>query len=470
MRITLLVLAALFISSCSKDDNSSTFVSGLIQNPTHDHIYLSNGEDTLDTIQLKPDGSFEKKINIDTSKFMVFEHPPEYQTLFVKPGDSLAFRLNTLDFDKSLVFSGNSSKENNFMMDMYLMNESNSNLVSSHFKKSPDFITKKTDSIKNERLSRLKELDRQNNFSENFLEIAKKYIDYEVYDIKERYAFLLKKHFPEKAEVLNDSFYQYRKSADFNNVDLANHFGYLRFLDDYLKNKSLDRCLNNENTSVENCFDLNSFSNIHHRLELANSIFKNQKLKTKFLERFFANELLYATRKDQFSQAISLLKSTGISDDKKEKLRKFSKFHKKFLVGQKVDKLALRNHNKNATSLNKLSDKPYTAIHIWSCNMPEANKQRFDLINKMRKQYDHVSFIGINTNHENYKLWQQDVTEYDLMRNHELQTPSTEDSKYYKHYLNRFTLIDASGQIIAANVIDSEKEIKKFIADNTGIN
>ena len=469
MRILLFILTVLFISSCSKDNKSSTSISGLIQNPTHDHIYLSNGENTLDTIQLKPDGSFEKKINIDTSKFMVFEHPPEYQTLFVKPGDSLAFRLNTLDFDKSLVFSGDSSEENNFLIDTYLMNEASNDLASFHYKKSPDFIINKTDSIRKKRLEKLKELDNKNDFPENFLEIAKKSIDYEVYDMKERYAFLLKKHSPKKAKILTDSFYQYRKSVDFNNVDLANHFGYLRFLDDYLKNKSLDRCLNNENTSKENCFDLNSFSNIDDRLELANSIFKNQKLKTKFLERFFANELLYATTQKQLNQALGLLESIKISEDKKEKLKSFSKFHRKFLVGQKVDRLSLKNHNKKSTSLDKLSDKPYTAIHVWSCNMPKANKQRFDLVNKMRKNYDHISFIGINTNYDNFKLWQQDITEHDLMRSHELQTPNAKNSKYYNHYLNRFTLIDANGNIIAADVLDTEKEIKKFITSNTSI-
>ena len=467
MRITLLILVALFISSCSKDDNSNTIISGLVQNPTHDHIYLSNGENTLDTIQLKPDGSFDKKINIDTSMFLVFEHPPEYQTLFVQPGDSLAFRVNTLDFDNSLVFSGDSSKENNFLMDTYLMNEASNDLVSSLYKKSPDFIIKKTDSVRNNRLSQLRKLGKQSNFSKDFVEIAKKSIDYEVYDIKERYAFLLKKQAPKKVRVLNDSFYKYRKYVDFNNVELANHFGYLRFLDDYLKNKSLDRCLSNESSSQEDCFDLNSFSNIHHRLELANSIFKNQKLKTKFLERFFANELLYATTQNQLNQALSLLENAEISNDKKEKLKSFSKFHKKFLVGQNLDRLSLRNHNKKSTSLNKLSEKPYTAIHIWSCNMPKANKQRFDLVNKMREKYDHVNFIGINTNHDNYKLWQQDVTEHNLVRNHELQTPDNENSKYYNHYLNRFTLIDANGKIIAANVLDTEKEIKKFIAKNT---
>ena len=468
MRYILFILGILFIS-CSESDKTGTSISGLIQNPSHDHIYLLEGENTLDTIQIKPDGSFHKKINIDTSKFMVFEHPPEYQTFYIEPGDSLAFRLNTLDFDTSLVFSGDSSKENNFLMDMYLMNEENRELASSYYKTSPNTIVEKTDSIKTQRLNQLKELDEQNNLSKKFLDIAKNSINYELYDIRERYAFLLKKYSPKKAISSDNSFYRYRKSIDFNDAGLIDHFGYLRFLDDYLKNKSLNRCLNDKSLSMDNCSKLNSFSNINYRLKLADSIFKNQNLKKKFLERFFAKELIYATTKKQLNQALGLLKDIEIDDDKKQELKEFSKFHKKFLVGQEVDKLSLKNHNKNITSINKLSDKPYTAIHMWSCNMPAVNKNRFDLIKKMRKKYDQISFVGINTNHDNYKLWQHDISKYDLVRNYELQTPDVENSKYYNHYLNRFTLINDKGEIIAANILDTENEVKNFISSNTNI-
>ena len=32
-------------------------------------------------------------------------------------------RLNTFDFDESLVYTGKGAKENNFLMDIYLLNE-----------------------------------------------------------------------------------------------------------------------------------------------------------------------------------------------------------------------------------------------------------------------------------------------------------------------------------------------------------
>ena len=467
MKLFFYLIIVLFIISCSEDDNSKTSFSGLIQNPTHENIYISDGQKVLDTIGIKKDGSFKKVIDIKESNFLVFNHPPEYQTFYIEPGDSLSFRLNTMDFDKSLVFSGDSSAENNFLMDMYLMNEANNDLILSYYKTTPDAIIDKTDSIRTERFNKLKQLDKKHDFSENFLNIAKKSINYELYDIRERYSFLLKNYFPDKAKSLNDSFYDYRDSINFNDTDLISHFGYLRFLDDFLKNRSVDKCLNNNDLSREKCFELNSFNNVHQRLKLVNSIFEHQGLKNKFLERFFAKELVYATTNDQLNMALGLLNDVEIDDNKKEELKEFAEFHRTFVEGQQIDELPLKNHNKDTIALKSLADKPYTAIHVWSCNMPAVNEKRFELINKLREKYEKINFVGINTDYNNYNLWQQNVADHNLIRHHELQALNTKNSEYYNYYLNRFTLINSEGDVIAADILNTEKEIKSFIVNNT---
>jgi hypothetical protein len=398
---------------------------------------------------------------------MVFKHPPEYQTFFIQPGDSLSFRLNTLDFDESLVFNGDSSVENNFLMNMYLMNEDNNELILSYYKISPDVFVDKTDSIKSKRIKKLKELDRENDFCNEFLEIAKKSINYEFYDIRERYVFLLKKYFPKKAELIDDSFFDYRKSVNYNDADLISHFGYLRFLDDYLKNKSVDKCIENKENEQQACFELNSFNNIHERLKLVDSIFEHQDLKKKFLERFFAQEFVYASTKNQLDSALKLLNQAEIDAERKKELIEFGKFHEKFIVGQKIDQLPLKNHNKDTVRVEKYANKPYTAIHVWSCNKPILNKNRFDLINKMRKKHNHINFIGINIDYNNHKLWQKNVRRHNLIRHHELQAVNTQNSKYYNYYLNRFTLINQNGKVIAADILNTENDIKEFIINNT---
>ena len=317
MRKIFFIVISLFIASCTNEKSKQTSISGLIQNPTHKHIYLIESGNIRDTITLKNDGSFSKTIDINQPKFMVLKHPPEYQTFFINPGDSLSFRLNTLDFDESLVFNGDSSVENNFLMDMYLMNEANNELILSYYKIPADVFVDKTDSIKSKRIKKLKQLNRKNDFSKEFMEIAKKSISYEFFDIRERYVFLLKKYFPKKNKLIDDSFFDYRESVNFNDPDLISHFGYLRFLDNYLKNKSVDSCISDRKNNQQACFELNSFSNIHERLKLVDSIFDHQDLKKKFLERFFAQEFVYASTEDQLDSALKLLNQVEI--DKKRK-------------------------------------------------------------------------------------------------------------------------------------------------------
>ena len=467
MKNIFLIIISLIIVSCSNDKNKKTSISGLIQNPTHKHIYIVKNGKIQDTIFLNSDGSFSKSIDIDESKFMVFKHPPEYQTFYIEPGDSLSFRLNTLDFDESLVFNGDSSVENNFLMDIYLMNEANNELILSYYKISADVFVDKTDSIKSKRIKKLEQLDRKNDFSKEFMEIAEKSISYEFFDIRERYVFLLKKYFPKKAELIDDSFFDYRESVNFNDADLINHFGYLRFLDNYLKNESVNRCISNKKNMPTACFELNSFNNIHERLKIVDSIFKHQDLKKKFLERFFAQEFVYASTKDQLDRAVQLLNQVEIDEKRKKELVEFGKFHKKFIVGNKIDQLPLKNHNKDTVNVENYTNKPYTAIHVWSSNMPVFNKNRFDLVKKMREKYDDINFIGINTDYNNYKLWQKNVSQHNLIRHHELQAVDTKNSKYYNYYLNRFTLIDQNGEIIAADILNTENDIKEFIINNT---
>ena len=467
MKYIVFTFFSFIIISCSKDYNTKTTISGLIQNPTHNHIYITENGDVSDTIFLKSDGSFNKTININKSKFLVFKHPPEYQTFFIQPGDSLSFRLNTLDFDESLVFNGDSSVENNFLMDMYLMNEANNELILSYYKISADVFVDKIDSIKSNRINKLEQLDFKNDFSNEFMEIAKKSISYEFYDIKERYVFLLKKYFPKKAALIDDSYYNYRKSVNFNDADLISHFGYLRFLDNYLKNESVDKCISNEKKKQQTCFELNSFNNIHERLKLVDSIFEHQDLKEKFLERFFAQEFVYASTKDQLDSALKLLNKVEIDKKRKKELLEFGEFHKKFIIGHKIDQLPLKNHNKDTVKVNNYTDKPYTAIHVWSSNMPTLNKKRFELINEMRKKNNHINFIGINIDYNNYKLWQKNVSQHNLIRHHELQAINSPNSKFYNYYLNRFTLINENGEVIAADILNNKRDIKKFIVDNT---
>ena len=72
---------------------------------------------------LMRDGTFKSLIDIDKNGLFNFFHPPEFQYLIINKGDSLVLRLNSLDFDESLIFSGKGSAKNNYLINVFLKHE-----------------------------------------------------------------------------------------------------------------------------------------------------------------------------------------------------------------------------------------------------------------------------------------------------------------------------------------------------------
>ena len=58
---------------------------------------------------------------------------PEFQYLILEKNDSIYIRLNSLDFDESLVFMGNGASKNNFLMDSFLNFEKNEEILNKSF-------------------------------------------------------------------------------------------------------------------------------------------------------------------------------------------------------------------------------------------------------------------------------------------------------------------------------------------------
>ena len=64
------------------------------------------GEKVIDTFFLDKTIVFFHKFDLLTPGLYSFKHDPEYQYIYFDKNDSLMLRLNTLDFDNSLMFCG----------------------------------------------------------------------------------------------------------------------------------------------------------------------------------------------------------------------------------------------------------------------------------------------------------------------------------------------------------------------------
>ena len=58
--------------------------------------------------------------------------------ILLEPNDSIMFRLNTYDFDESLVFTGNGARKNNYLLKTYLSNEKEAKQLVTYSKMEPE--------------------------------------------------------------------------------------------------------------------------------------------------------------------------------------------------------------------------------------------------------------------------------------------------------------------------------------------
>ena len=122
-----LLLSILAFVGCKKESNSIdenyAFLGGQIINPKNNFVVIAKPETIQDTIILDGNNRFLYKIESLNEGLYTFRHGDEFQMVLLEPQDSLLLRLNTLDFDESLVYSGKGAKKNNYFIEEFLRNE-----------------------------------------------------------------------------------------------------------------------------------------------------------------------------------------------------------------------------------------------------------------------------------------------------------------------------------------------------------
>ena len=209
-----LICILLTIIGCKKDSNEVTidyaYLGGEIINPNTNYIVLSKNEVILDTVKLDGRNGFLYKIDELNEGLYTFRHGGEFQLILLEPKDSLLFRLNTLDFDESLVYSGNGDKKNNYFINEYLQSEQEEKYIVKLCQLDGIIFQKRVDSLNASKVTALENFSNKYDPSPLFLKIAKANIDYSFFSSKEVYPFV---HYGKnKAAILKslpEDFYNY---------------------------------------------------------------------------------------------------------------------------------------------------------------------------------------------------------------------------------------------------------------------
>lgn len=463
MRALFLIVISILITSCQTKKETKTYFGGAIINPVSSYILLCQKGEVIDTISIDDNGHFHHKFDLKNPGLFSFKHGYEFQVFYAEPQDSISLRLNTKEFDESLVYGGNNAPQNNFLIENFLKNEENSNLIYSYHKIPPREFEDKIDSIRVERREKLEEISKRYKVSENYKSIAQHSIDFEFYDLKERYSFLLNKFFPAKVKFLSPNYYDYRNEIDFNNEKVIELIGFQRFLDNYLKNKSIEICLRNNSGD---CYDTGSISNLDQRIALIDSLFEHDFIRDHYFQRFFQEEVIYSKTKAHLEHTKEHLARFELSDMEKSNLEALANFQESLLVDQSLQNVRLKDRNFKELKLKDILSKNHCIVYSWSVNSESHLKQRMDKIRAIKETHPNIQLIGINIDFDKPDEWKQALKNYDCNKENEYQIVPGPHWMFYRNYLNKIFFVDKNGTIKMSETIlyndDLDEHLQNF--------
>ncbi|WP_233862517.1 hypothetical protein [Tenacibaculum piscium] len=229
------LLLILFIGCNESETIKRTYFGGKIINPKVSYIILSDNYNFKDTIYLKKDNSFLASYKSFKKGLYKFQHGPEYQDVYLEPKDSLLLRLNTWDFDESLVFSGIDAERNNLLIEAFLQTEQdNKDFLSLYNLNQQEFLSEIKTVIKKKE-QRIEDYKKNSKtFSNDFSEILKIALLYPIYTNLEEYAI---RNFNKKnPQKLVDSYFEYRKNTNTKKDSLIFFSPYYGFVVDKFYN------------------------------------------------------------------------------------------------------------------------------------------------------------------------------------------------------------------------------------------
>ena len=297
MYLRILLILLLFFSC--KSDNTTVF-SGKILNNTSDSITIYKDNNMIYESVVDVDGLFNITIDTITSGLYTFYHEPEFQYIIIDENDNLQIRLNTLDFDESLVYTGKGSSKNNFLMDVFLRSENDELEINSKLDLAFDTFKNLVDSLYNKQMNSFKLFKENNILSNSSKEIINTAILYPY--ISKFHSYIIRNNIEE--EIQKDLFINYQNEISYDLDALAYFKPYIDFL--YLN------IYNNVKIKkdYENSLDFNI-----QRLLYTDKIIKSKLVKSRVL-RFHAFGFILQRQDDVINKTF-LKAFFEISKDKK---------------------------------------------------------------------------------------------------------------------------------------------------------
>lgn len=432
----LTVLFILLIGCQINVQNETIYFGGQIKNPKDKTVILYKGDDVIATTALNDNLKFMFKLDSINAGLYKFKHGEEYQYIFLEVKDSLLIRLNTWDFDGSLVFSGKGANRNNFLIQLFLENEQEEREFYRFFNLAEKDFLFNVDSIIQVKNLLYKQ------FNENVIEQSNtfdKLIDaiiyFPVFSNKEKYPIYYKEKYSlDELPKLSDKFYNHRQLVSKNSEIFKDYYSY----NNYLWNK-----IYNISSYKHEKDTTNELSSI--LLTQINKIVTDNQLKNKMLEQVFINSLFDGTcAKKNREQTRKLFYSYCTSQKIKDKVSGVLTMFKTLKKDSKLPEFYLKNTNDKIINSNQLIGSN-TVLYFW----PKELNRIQNMAKRVRyliKKHPNIHFIGIDGQLSRYN-WKAYIKANNLHVYNQFQLVDKNKDIFYNNDFPRAVIFNKTGVI-----------------------
>lgn len=432
-----MALSLVLFTSCEKKEESNlTYFGGQIINPKSKTVFLYKGEKLLDSAQLNSKHKFLIKIDTLALGVYTFKHYDEIQYLYLEPKDSLLIRINTWDFDESLVFSGKGAERNNFLINLFLENEKEDKLFSQYYLLNDSLFTLKVDSVLQQKkilYNQFKEEITDN--SPLFEKLVDALINYPVYRKKEAYPYRHKKALKtDKYPTIDPTFYKFRRDIDINDKELLSFYPFVNYVNAYFEHLAYEKLIIDDFKSS-------------YRVNFMQVTIENAKLdeiKNKFLHKgiwyTLLDEKISKTEKDKAQRLFF-----DHCDDKESvaEIANLINAAKKLPKGINFPEVDVYSYDNKSLKLSEIIKGNNSIIYTWPTDVRQIENLA-KRVNYLEKKYPSFLFIGINSKNSEYR-WKKHIKSKKLNATYQYRTDNNID--WLDVNFTRAILVDKNGLV-----------------------
>ena len=448
------ILIGLFLSGCQETSkNSSVYIGGEIINPKSDRVVLMHQDKVIDSIPLEENNTFGAKLQGIKPDLYYFKHGNEFQYLYLEPKDSIHLRLNTWDFDETLVFEGIGAEKNELLLKLFLVNEKEESIFYSYFSLPEKAFQNKIDEIykrHNDLFTTFTESEQS--LSKQYTHLVEAAIKYPLLRLKELYPYYHRKTLGmDSTVVISKDFYKYRKKINLNDSFLSEYYAYQNFITAHLYNLAYEK---NEGKG----FDKN-FRKI--LLKLIAKKIKTPELKNRLLQKEVVN--LFFNKPTYLDTAYLKIFNKNCTDSLIiNDFKQLQKARESLPLNSTFPNFKIKSGVEEIKNIKDIILNKNAVVYFWSSNNT-SHDYLAKRVHFLSEKYPQMIFVGLNFN----TTYNSESCFIKKLKNQYYLTPDSKGRSLVSKNHTRAVLVDANGNITNsfARLTSSkiEKQIKELL-------